>query len=355
MATLSTSWIGVGGASPQTPLTGANATAGESSVTVQSGHGGKQTFCAPQPLSGTISYRVTSGRASIRAVLRGLPKDALVGINWANNDVRGYLIGTLRSDQRGDSIPGSERIFRPAESRGDNVVLSWPTDTHALATMWPCRSPAAATLQCERAMETRSPTSAASVESCLSGQLTLRHLCPPRSNTVFVIFRGRTYALSEGQKSVELPQQYGMGAITEECGPGTATSRSTTTESTALPPAHVVAGGVTVAPMTGLHNGQQVTVSVKGFIPTMKFHLSECAASARVNDEGCGMQLAAQPFGLTDSNGDGSVTFTVQSQAATMPLSSTPSPCSGQCVVVATTGVAGTYGFAPISFAGSAS
>ena len=354
VATLSASWIGVGGASPQ-PAAKVTGTAGQASRTVQAGYDDKQTFCAPQPLSGTVSYRVSSGRASIRAVVRHLPKSALVGVNWANNADRDYVIGTLRSDNRGDSIPGSERLFRPAESRGYDVVLTWPTNIHALATMWPCRSPAAATLQCERTIETRSPITAASLESCLSGQLTVRHLCPPPSNTVFVILRRRTHVLSEGQKPFELPQQYGMGTIMETCGPGSAASNSATSASTALPPAHLVAGGVVVTPATGLSNDQQVTVSVKGFTPTIKFHLSECAAMAQVNDAGCGMQLAAQPFGLTDSNGDGSVTFTVQSMAATIPLSSTLSPCTGQCVVVATTGFAGTYGFAPISFAGSTS
>ena len=222
VAMLSVSWNAVGGASPQNRLAAAKEIAGQSSVPVQSGYGSNQTFCAPQPLIGTISYRVSSGRASIRAVIHQLPKSALVGINWANNAGRGYLIGTLRSDKRGDSIPGSETLFRPAESRGYNVVLTWPSNIHGLATMWPCRSPAAATLQCERAIETRLLIPAASVKSCLSGQLTVRHLCPPPSNKVFVIWRGRTYVLSEGQKPVELPQQYGMGAITQACGPGPA-------------------------------------------------------------------------------------------------------------------------------------
>jgi hypothetical protein len=221
-ATLSISWTGVGGASTQNQPTAARATAGESSVPVQSAYGGHETFCARQPLSGTISYRVVSGRASIRAVIRQLPKRALVGINWANNAVRGYLIGTLRSDGRGDSIPGSERLFRPAESQGYNVVLTWPTNTHELATMWPCPSSAAATLQCARSIGSQAVVTVALLQSCLSGRLVVRHLCPPPSATLFVIWRGRTYVLSEGQKSRELPKQYGMGAITQACGPGPA-------------------------------------------------------------------------------------------------------------------------------------
>ncbi len=114
---------------------------------------------------------------------------------------------------------------------------------------------------------------------------------------------------------------------------------------------------VTVSPRTGIRDGQQVRVSVQDFKPGeagIKFFLSECATPMQVNHLGCGMQLALQPFGLTDSNGDGSgsVSFTVHSSAATQPLSSALVPCSGLCVIVATTGAQGDYGFAPISFAG---
>lgn len=102
-----------------------------------------------------------------------------------------------------------------------------------------------------------------------------------------------------------------------------------------------------------------MTVKVQGFkpdVPEIKFFLSECQSPLQVNRLGCGKQLAAQPFGLTDSHGNGSgrVSFTVQSQAATRPLSSVLVPCSGTCVIVATTGVGagGSYGFAPIDFTG---
>ena len=324
MATLSASWI-VAGPSKQSAAK-LTATADRSSLRVQSGYGGNQTFCAPQPLIGTISYRVRSGRASIRAVIRHLPKSALVGINWANNDVRGYLIGTLRSDKRGDSIPGSERLFRSAESRGYNLILTWPNNAHPLATMWPCTSPAAATQQCERAIEARSPITTASMESCLSGQLTFRHLCPPSSNTVFVIFHGRTYVLSEGQKPIKLPLQYGMGAITEAC------SGSPT---------------FVVTPSSGLHDGEVVHVSVSGF-PPGKARLSECASPSDANQLGCGPQPAAQPFIVIEGN-SGSFTFTVSDEATNGPLRSEPlTPCS-ECVLVATQTTGG-FLVSPITF-----
>lgn len=114
---------------------------------------------------------------------------------------------------------------------------------------------------------------------------------------------------------------------------------------------------VTVSPRIGLQDGQQVTVQVQGFgpgVPGIKFFLSECQSPLQVSPLGCGSQLAAQPFGLTDSNGDGSgsESFTVQSSAETRPLSAVLVPCSGSCVIVATTGAKGNYTFAPIAFAG---
>ena len=340
VATLIAAWNDLGSAIPRYRLT-SSTPAGQSSVPVKSGFAGNEVFCASRPLSGTLSYRVNSGLATLRVAIRHLPRSSLVGVNWSNNRIRGYLIGTVRSDERGDSASGSARLVRPAESRGYSVVLTAPRNKQVLATMWPCGSPAAATMQCEQAIQSRLPLTAASVESCLSGQLIVRHLCPPSSSTLFVIWRGRTYTLSERKAPVELPQQYGMGAITQACGPIVA----------------LTVKRVTVSPSANLHDGQQVRVSVQGFrpdVPGIKFFLSECESPLQVNPLGCGRQLAAQPFGLTDSDGDGSgsVSFTVQSSAAPKALSSVVVPCAGTCVIVATTGTIGQYGFAPIAFAG---
>jgi hypothetical protein len=132
-----------------------------------------------------------------------------------------------------------------------------------------------------------------------------------------------------------------MGAITQACGPANA----------------FTVEKVTVSPSMRLHDGQRVTVSVEGFkpgVPGIKFFLSECQSPLQVNPLGCGTQLAAQPFGLTDSNGDGSgsVSFIVQSSAATKALSSVLAPCAGTCVIVGTTGANGEYDYAPIAFIG---
>jgi len=72
---------------------------------------------------------------------------------------------------------------------------------------------------------------------------------------------------------------------------------------------------------------------------------------------GCGNQLALQPFTFSNQSGGGSIPFVVHSSAGTAPYSETIAPCSGECVVVATTGnpvgtpVHGVFYMAPINFA----
>jgi len=137
---------------------------------------------------------------------------------------------------------------------------------------------------------------------------------------------GRTYVLSEWQKPVELPQQYGMGAITEACG-GSPT--------------------FVVTPSSGLHNGDVVHVSVSGF-PPGKARLSECASPSDANRLGCGPQPADQPFIVIEGS-SGSSSFTVSDHATNGPLrSETLTPCS-QCVLVATNTTGG-FLTSPISF-----
>ena len=101
----------------------------------------------------------------------------------------------------------------------------------------------------------------------------------------------------------------------------------------------------------GLQDAQQVIVSVKGFPRDPKYFLSECFSPTDVNAAGCGNQLAAQPFGMTDDLGSGSTTFSVQSSASTEPYVRTTQPYTGDCVIVATAGINGAFSFAPITFA----
>ncbi len=129
--------------------------------------------------------------------------------------------------------------------------------------------------------------------------------------------------------------------------PPTRPTHSTTTTSVVK----LEAGGATVAPSTDLQDAQQVTVSVKGFLPNRKFYLSECLTPTELSALGCGAQLAAQPFGLTGANGTGSTSFTVHSAASTGALIPTLQACTGECVIVATPGVNGAFYLAPITFA----
>ncbi len=92
-----------------------------------------------------------------------------------------------------------------------------------------------------------------------------------------------------------------------------------------------------VTPNVSLHNGEVVQVIVSGF-PAGKAYLSECASGEDVSGEGCGPQLAAQPF-LVIEYGAGTGSFTVADQAASAPLSPPSAACTNQCVLVATSGV----------------
>jgi hypothetical protein len=109
---------------------------------------------------------------------------------------------------------------------------------------------------------------------------------------------------------------------------------------------------VTVAPSTGLHDGQAVTITVSGFVPGGKAFLSECATAASVNKAGCGDQLGGQPFAVTDDQGSGTTSFNVAVMASSRPYDMTGvSRCQTSCVLVATAGMGGeAIASAPLTF-----
>lgn len=109
---------------------------------------------------------------------------------------------------------------------------------------------------------------------------------------------------------------------------------------------------VLVTPSANLTQGQQIRVSVTGFGVGGKFFLSECATSSDANSSGCGRQLAAQPFGVTNSSGAGTVVFMVTNSASTMPYKNTSvQTCTNQCVLVATVGSGGGFAYTSLHFA----
>lgn len=130
-----------------------------------------------------------------------------------------------------------------------------------------------------------------------------------------------------------------------------------TTSTTGKASVVLEAGGVSVTPSNDLHDGQEVTVDIKGFPPGWKVFVSECTTPLEANALGCSNQLALQPFTFSSQAGNGSIPFVVHSSAGTAPYSETIAPCSGECVIVATSGnpvgtrVHGAYYMAPITFA----
>lgn len=108
---------------------------------------------------------------------------------------------------------------------------------------------------------------------------------------------------------------------------------------------------VVVTPSTNLVDGQSVEVSVSGFGVGGKFFLSECSNAKDANSAGCGLQLAAQPMGVTNSSGQGNVIFRVSSVASGRPYSNSQlSLCTTKCVLVVTLGINFGYAYAPLTF-----
>jgi hypothetical protein len=157
-----------------------------------------------------------------------------------------------------------------------------------------------------------------------------------RASSVLILLAIFTAACSVNQKPTAVPR---------------------TTSTTGRISVVLEAGGVSVSPSNGLHDGQVVTVDIKGFPPGWKVFVSECTTPLEANALGCGNQLALQPFTFSNRAGNGSIPFVVHSSAGTAPYSETIAPCSGECVIVATTGepvgtlVHGVYYMAPITFA----
>lgn len=108
---------------------------------------------------------------------------------------------------------------------------------------------------------------------------------------------------------------------------------------------------INVTPSINLRGGEQVVVRVRGGDPGGKFFVSECATAADASVNGCGDQLAAQPFGVTDESGAGSITFHVQARAVTKPYNTTAfQSCTDQCVLMAKGGFGGAFVYAPLKF-----
>jgi hypothetical protein len=103
---------------------------------------------------------------------------------------------------------------------------------------------------------------------------------------------------------------------------------------------------VVIKPAGILVDGETVRVAVSGLWG--KVFLSECATAASASSGGCGPQLAAQPFLITDDSGTGFASFVVRGTAASTQLGTQLQSCVAQCVLVATLGYGYGYATAPL-------
>lgn len=153
---------------------------------------------------------------------------------------------------------------------------------------------------------------------------------------------------------VQVSALIGAVALLTSCGTSEPRVFHSSSTTTTVAPAATQNPKVQVTPSTNLKDGEMVEVEVTGFEIGGKFFVSECATAADANSDGCGTQLAAQPFGLTNNSRAGSQGFTVTSMAPTSPYNtSSTHPCTDQCVIVATVGTGYGYAYAPISFSGN--
>ena len=112
------------------------------STPVESGYAQNEDFCAQRPLHGRLNYRVSAGNATMQVNVRGLPSKTLMVIDWANNTVRGYQVGTIRTNKDGAMIPASLNLSRSGETHGYKIVLTTTAiDPRSLGTLWPCSPP----------------------------------------------------------------------------------------------------------------------------------------------------------------------------------------------------------------------
>ena len=106
-------------------------------------------------------------------------------------------------------------------------------------------------------------------------------------------------------------------------------------------------------PSTNLVDGEKIKVTVTGFEKGGKLFVSEGATAADASSAGCGEQLAAQPFIITDDSGDGTETFSVSPVSGTKPYNTTCTQTrTDQCVLLVTAGIKYGYANAPLSFEG---
>jgi hypothetical protein len=107
------------------------------------------------------------------------------------------------------------------------------------------------------------------------------------------------------------------------------------------PKAFVPTGGptVTVSPSSGLSGGQEVRVALKGFAPSSRAQLSECAFGRLATSDGCASRPGGGKAVQLGPNGAATTTWRAQASAP-VEADARPGgyPCTSNCVLVATLG-----------------
>jgi hypothetical protein len=89
-------------------------------VAVQSGYSTSEAFCGR---GGRVEYVVRGRQVRLDVQLGQLRPDRQYAIDWLNNDVRGYTVGSFMTNGAGKLEPGSFKLFRPGEVRGIEIVI----------------------------------------------------------------------------------------------------------------------------------------------------------------------------------------------------------------------------------------
>ncbi len=90
------------------------------------GYRGLEDFCAGAPLTGHVRYEGTAGKlgpGSLTLAVGGLPPNSVVYVDWSNDHIRGYIIGSFTTDSAGTPVQSSLSMGRLAETRGVEMVL----------------------------------------------------------------------------------------------------------------------------------------------------------------------------------------------------------------------------------------
>ena len=106
---------------------------------------------------------------------------------------------------------------------------------------------------------------------------------------------------------------------------------------------------VSVSPAANLIDGDTVSVRLAGFSAGSSVQISECATVA-ASMIACSSELGPLAVVQIGSDGSGSASVAISSQAAAGQLSNAPQACSIQCVIQATASDGSAFVVAPIAF-----